>query len=185
MADISFIPQEYRGGFGIKTIFSKIAILILGLSLLALAVYGGFFLFNKSLKTQLGEIQNQIEELNKKRDSDFEKKVVSLEKGLDGLKIILKNHVYWSNLFSDLEKLTVPSVSFSDLQGSIRADGSIDITLNGSAPSYTYLAKQMVGFGQEKLVSNIEVNGIKLGTEGGVMFALNINFLKDTLLLKQ
>ena len=182
MADISLIPKEYKAGFSFKTIFSKIGTFAAVLVLLGLLVYGGLFLYNKSLKVNLEDLQNQAEELNKKRDVDFEKKVILLEKALGNLKIVLKNHLYWSNLFSELGQLTVPQVSFSDFRGTIESDGSITLSLKGSVPGYTYLAKQMVSFGQEKLVSNIEASGINLGTQGGIEFTLNVNFLKDILL---
>lgn len=182
MADISLIPKEYKAGFNLRTIFSKTRSFVTVLILLSLLVYGGLFLYGKSLGANLEDLQNQAEELNKKRDVDFEKKVILLEKALGNLKIILKNHLYWSNLFSELGQLTVPQVSFLDFRGTIENDGSITLSLKGSIPGYTYLAKQMVSFGQEKLVSNIEVSGINLGTQGGIEFTLNINFLKDILL---
>ena len=182
MADISLIPKEYKAGLSFKTIFSKIGTFTAVLVLLSLLIYGGLFLYNKSLNVNLEDLQNQAEELNKKRDVDFEKRVILLEKALGNLKIILKNHLYWSNLFSKLGQLTVPQASFSDFRGTIESDGSISLSLKGSVPGYTYLAKQMVSLGQEKSVSNIEVSGINLGTEGGLEFMLNINFLKDILL---
>lgn len=177
--DISLIPKEYKEGFNLGAFVSKIGFYIAGLIALSLLVYGGLFFYGNSLKAQLREAQNQIEGLNKQRDMDFEKKVVSLEKSLNSLKAILNNHSYWSNVFSELGKLTIPQVSFSDFSGTMGKDGSIDVSLSGSAGGYTYLAKQMVSFGQEKLVHSIEVSGITLNTAGGIDFSLKVNFLKD------
>jgi len=182
MADISLIPKKYKAGFSFKTIFSKIGVFMTVLVLLSLLIYGGLFFYGKSLKVNLEDLKIQAEELNKKRDVDFEKEVILLEKALGNLKIVLKNHLYWSNLFSKLEQLTVPQLSFSDFRGTIESDGSISLSLEGNVPGYTYLAKQMVSLGQEELVSNIEVSSINLGTKGGIEFVLNINFLKDILL---
>ena len=76
----------------------------------------------------------------------------------------------------------MPQVDFTDFSATTKTDGSVSLTLSGSAAGYTYLAKQMVSFGQEKLISNIEVSGITLGTEGGIEFRLSVNFLKDVLI---
>ncbi len=180
--DISLIPRDYKEGFSFGNILSKMGFFIAGLVVLSLLVYGGLFLYSKSLNSKLNQAISQIEEINKKRDTDFEKKVVSLEKALRTLKILLKEHLYWSGLFSKFEKLTVPQVDFTDFSATTKTDGSVSLTLSGSAAGYTYLAKQMVSFGQEKLISNIEVSGITLGTEGGIEFRLSVNFLKDVLI---
>lgn len=183
MADISLIPKEYeKRKFGFGKIFSKMGFFIPGLVVLSLLVYGGLSLYNRSLVNQLEKIQSQIVEVEKQRDIDFEKKAISLEKTLNSLKIVLKNQLYWSNLFSKLGELTVPKVSFSNFAGRVEKDDSVGVNLSGNAAGYTYLAKQMVSFSQEKSVSNVETSGITLGTEGGIEFVLNINFLKDILL---
>lgn len=183
--NISLIPKDYKEeGFNFGAIFSKMGVFIVGLVILSLLVYGGLFFYAKSLTSKLNETVSKIEEINKKRDTDFEGKVVSLERALKTLKILLKDHLYWSNLFLKFEKLVVPQVSFADFSATTVKDGSVSLILQGNASSYTYLAKQMVSFSQEKLISNMEVSGITLGTEGGIEFNLNINFLKDVLIVK-
>ena len=80
--DISLIPRDYKEGFSFGNILSKMGFFIAGLVVLSLLVYGGLFLYSKSLNSKLNQAISQIEEINKKRDTDFEKKVVSLEKAL-------------------------------------------------------------------------------------------------------
>lgn len=181
--DISLIPEEYKEekiGFGL--ILSKLGILVIVLVILSLLTYGGLSFYNKSLSNQLEEIQNQVVELDKQRDKDFEKEMESLSRALKNLKTIFKNHFYWSNLFSKLKELTVPLVSFSNFSGQLTEDNIVRIILSGKTAGYTYLAKQMVSFSEEKLISDIKVSGIALGTQGGIEFSLDINFLKEILL---
>ncbi len=182
MADITLIPKDYKEKVEGKTIFSKIAILAFVLLILGLLVYGGLFFLKESLDSQLVDLRGQIEKLDGQKDKEFEGKVISLEKALKSLKTILNNHFYWSSLVSKLESLVVPQITFSSLDGKSLEDGSISLVLKGSAPGYTYLAKQMVSFSQDDLVSNVKASGITLGTEGGIEFTLDINFLKDILL---
>ena len=181
--DIGLIPKGYgKEKVGFKTIFSKIGILLIGLLVLSLIVYGGLFYYNKSLTEKLSELQTQTEEINRQRDTEFEEKVISLEAALNSLKKILKNHVYWSNVFSKFESLTLPQVSFSNFNANLKDDGSVGLTISGNTSGYTYLAKQMVSFSQDELVSNIELSGINLGTEGGIGFGLSVDFLGEILL---
>lgn len=181
--DVGLIPKSYgKEKVGFKTIFSKIGILFIGLLVISLATYGGLFYYNKSLSNNLLELQLQTEEINKQRDTEFEKKVISLEATLRNLKTILKNHLYWSQIFSKFEELVIPQAGFSSLNVSLKDDGFVNLVLVGSTSGYTYLAKQMVSFSQYELVSDIEISGIRLGTEGGVEFGLNVNFLEDILL---
>jgi hypothetical protein len=181
--DVGLIPKGYgKEKVGFKTIFSKIGILLVGLLVLSLIIYGGLFYYNKSLTEKLSELQTQTEEINRQRDTEFEEKVISLEAALNSLSKILKNHVYWSNVFSKFESLALPQVSFSNFNAGLENDGSVKLTLSGNTSGYTYLAKQMVSFSQDELVSNIELSGINLGTEGGIGFGLNVTFLRDILL---
>jgi len=181
MSEISLIPKNYKGKTELGTIFSKIGILILVLVIISLSVYAGLFFYEKSLNKQVEKIQSQIEEINKQRDIEFEKETISLEKNLKELKIILKNHLYWSNIFSKIENLVVPQVIFSKLEGDTKSDGSADLTLEGKTLGYTYLAKQMVSFSQDDMVSNVEVSKINVADQGGIEFNLNINFIKNIL----
>ena len=185
MTDISLIPKDYKkekANFSLKFIFSKIGILAVALVILSLLTYGGLSFYSKSLNNKLNTIQDQLKNLNDQRDSKFEKEVGAIDEALKNLKIILANHLYWSNLFSGFEDIIVPKVSFSGFNGNLEQDGSVNLVLDGKTAGYTYLAKQMISFSQNKLVSHVDVSEISLGTEGGIQFGLNIKFLKDILL---
>ncbi len=179
--EISLIPKEYKGKTGFGAIFSKAGIFIVVLLVFAILVYAGLFYYNRSLNDQYNEFQKALDDLNTKRDVAFEKEVISLEKTLKNLKTALRGHVYWSALFAKFEKLTVPQISFSKLSAGLQNDGSPYLTLNGRASNYSSLAKQMAAFANDPLVSDVKISGINLGTEGGIDFSLNINFLKDIL----
>ena len=96
----------------------------------------------------------------------------------------MKKHFYWSDFVSKFESLIVPQVTFSNFNGKSLENGPVDLTLDGIAAGYTYLAKQMTSFIQNDSVSNVEVTKITLGDKGGIEFTLNINFKKGILLLK-
>lgn len=183
MPEISLIPRDHKKEkVGLESILSKAGILVIILIILSLLIYGGLFFHNRSLDNQLYELQAQVNEIDGQRDKKFEKEVISLERALKTLKTILRNHFFWSNLFSKLGNLAVPQVSLSDFKGSIEKDGSISLLLNGKSSGYTYLAKQMVSLNQEDLISEINLSEINLGTEGGIEFGLTTKFSRDILL---
>ncbi len=183
MPDISLIPKSYKEKeINIASILSRMGIFVIILIIISVLAYGALLFYRKSLDIQLQEVQNQVEEINKQRDENFEKEVLSLERVLKNLKVILKNHFYWSSLFSKIENLSLLQVNFLDFKGMLNEDDSVALILSGRVPGYTYLAKQMVAFGQDELVSDVKVSEITLGTQGGINFTLNINFLKDALL---
>ncbi len=181
--DISLIPTEYGKGKGIsQALFSKWGILGIVLVVLSLAVYGGLVFYNKSLKQDLIPLKDRVEELNQQRDKQFEERVKTLDNSLKDLKIILENHIYWSNLFSIISQLTVPQVSFSTLNSNTKSkDNYVSISVAGKTTGYTYLAKQIRSFEQSQLISNVKVGGISLGTAGGIEFLMTINFKEDIL----
>ena len=182
MADISLIPKDYKTKTKIKLTFSKAGIFIGGLIILSLLFYGGLLIYNGFLNKQFEQVQTQIEEANKQRDLEFEEEAVLLDKSLKGLKEILKNHLYWSNLLSKIENLTLSQVNFSKFSGQLNKNNSVDLIFSGKAPGYSLLAKQMVSFNEDGSVSSLDVSELSLGTKGGIEFELNINLPKDILL---
>ena len=181
--EISLIPGEYKGKKRIiSTLISKWSVLVIILIMLSLLIYGGLIFYKKELEKDLSSFQDVVDELNKKRDKDFEERAMSLDGALKDLKVILKNHVYWSDLFSKLETLTVPEVVFSEFDSALEKDGSIKTELKGQTAGYTYLAKQIRSFEQEQVISGVEIEKISLGTEGGIEFNMTVIFEKDVLL---
>jgi len=181
MADVSLIPKDYKQKSSLKAIFSKIGILIIVLLILSVGAYLGLYFYNDSLNAQLQDLKSQVEEVNKERDVEFEKKVLSLESAMLIFENIFENHNYWSNIFSKLETLTIPQVIYFDFDGIISKNGSVDLSFDGRTTGYTYLAKQMVSFLDDPMVTNLELTGLSLGSEGGIEFGLNVNLLKDVL----
>lgn len=182
MTEISLIPKAQKEKTGAESIFSKLGIIVLILFVASILIYGGLFFYNKSLESNLYELQQEIKIVDEQRDIEFEKELIPLEKTLKDLKTILKDHLFWSDLLIKFEGLVVPQVTFLDFSGGLDESGSINLDLNGRTLAYTYLAKQMVSFANENLISDVELSVIKLGTEGGIEFEISINFKKDILL---
>ena len=185
MVDINLIPREYRERKeGLKGFFSKITIVILLLFFLSLLFYGGLLLYKNKLNKNLESIVSELELLNGKRDPATEQAMVNLDKRIMILKNLFEEHFYYSAVFEKLEELTIPEVYFSSAKAEFSGN-SLGISLLGNAPSYTNLARQILSFQEDSLVSKVKVSGIALDDKGGLKFNLLIDFHKDILLKEQ
>ena len=178
MADeISLIPKDYRKrGIKIKTaLFSSAGILVIILIIISILIYGGLTLYKFSLNKQITEIKKQAQGLDQKRDIKFEGSVISLEKTIDNLKTLFDNHIYWSNVFPKIESLAIPEVTFSEFNGRIEGN-SVKIIISGATNNYSDLAKQMVSFSNDPMVSKVDVSGLRIiGKKIGFELTLSLS----------
>ena len=182
--DINLIPKEYRRrGLNIEGLFSKAGIIVIGLLILSLLIYGGLLIYCKNIEKRTDDIIKQITDLESKRDFTIENTIDKTGTKLDLVEDAFKNHLYWSQFFAEIEKNTANTVYFSDSKFSI-ADNRISAILTGKATSYSDIARQMVSFKEDPALEQIEISAISAGEEGGVSFNLALVFSKSILLKK-
>lgn len=69
---------------------------------------------------------------------------------------VMRNHPYWEEFFQTLESLTLPSVTFTNLN----ADRGGSVTLTGQTDRYEQVSDQFRIFQTSKMISSVEVSGI-------------------------
>jgi len=174
MAEINLVPIEYRQRKERwKKVFSKTTFIVLFFLVLSLLVYGGLLIYAKRLTANLETIKTEISLLAEKRVPEEEKAVVDFDTRLSVLKDVFKNHTYWSNFFTALEKMTIPEAYFSDAKFTL-ASKDLTVTLTATTKTYTTLAQQMTVFQDDPRVSKVLVSGISLSEEGGINFTLTL-----------
>lgn len=184
MEEINLIPKEYKGkGMGLSDIFSKTGGIVLALLILSLLIFGGLLFYKNKIKANLDNINQEIINLEAKRNSESELAIYYADKKLNLVESLFKGHFYWSQLFIKIQELAVPEVYFSDFKSTF-LNGQLEATLNGNARTYTALAKQMVGFKEDSLVEKISLRDTSLSEAGGINFGLSIIFKKDILTSK-
>ena len=186
MADINLIPTEYRQKrAGLKAIFSKTVGIILVLLILSLLIYGGLFIYKKTLTQKINDLNKSISELESKRDSKLENAIYKADKKLKSVENLFKSHLYWSDVFAKIEKLVVSSVYFTEMKINI-TDNTINLDLSGTSKNYTDLAQQMISFkeDEDKLIEKVELSDIKPNDIEGIDFTLSI-LVSEKILINQ
>lgn len=84
--------------------------------------------------------------------------IVKLRERYEHIKLLLAQHVYWSNFFIKLEKYTLPDVYYTSF--SVKSDPGARITLNSRALSVESVARQLEIFNQaDDFLVEARING--------------------------
>lgn len=172
--DIELIPKEIR-----KEYKPKKQLFILGASIFffLLVFLGGFInvrLYQKSKEKELKDVQNKlkttVQEIdNLKTEKD---KALVLQKELGEIKNLLERHIYWTKLFSILERLTIDTVNYNSIAGS--NDGRVKLSAQGEG--YLSVARQLLAFQETKEVKEVEIKGASKDEEGKISFKIELIF---------
>ena len=155
-------------------------ILFVGIFLFLLLGYGGLSGYKSYLNGNLENLDAQINEIFQSRDIPLEQKIEKLANQISRLNIILEKHFYWSNLFSNLEKLALTQAYFRTFKGEISANGEGILNINIRVPDYSKAAAQIKILEQNSYFKNVDVGSISTD-DGFVNFLANITF--DPILL--
>lgn len=153
-------PEEEKpkSKFGLPVALMVIAVVIVG---------GGFlvlFLLSRNLTTQQTSLNNNLKTLNIEQESlqPVEEKAKVLQAQLNSLQDILDNHLCWSDIFSDLEGMTIKKAFFKSLTGE---SSNRTLVLSAQTETYATLAEQLTVFDDSPLVDSYTISGATLTTE--------------------
>ncbi len=149
--------------------------------ILFLAVWGGLYLFRRSLESSAANWRDQINSLENELRPDLLNQLIVLSTRLSAARDIISNHVFSSNTLVLLERDTHPQVAFSSFQYS--ADGR-KIDLAAKAASYSVVADQVTMIEADPQVESVNFGGLRLDDKGLVDFKLSIVFKSSLLRLR-
>ena len=191
--DIKIMPEKYKRqpeitegnkspfiGF-LSRLFSQTKFLLflaIGFLILVILICFGLWGYQKSLIEEKTNLENQLAELNNKRNLELEADFMDLKNGIEDLKKILKNRLYSSQIFEMLEELTLPQVRFANLDADF---SQAKLKLEIEAADYTTLAKQVFVFKEDKRIKEISLSGVELSETGRVNSAFDIKIKLDFL----
>lgn len=130
---------------------------------------------NAALSESNKKLQEQIKNAQKNNQTIQETK-----KNIDRVSNLLSQHVYWTNLFKTIERLTIKDVKYSNFSGNTSGVYSFDATTS----SFNVLAEQVDFMKASEQVKSVNVNGgtfnrSKDDDKGYVQFTLNISINPD------
>lgn len=195
--DIKLLPKEYQAGPTVSRGFKLPALkfsrpkfdffkpetnlwlfLAVGLLILSILIYLGLVIYKSSLQRAEIILADQIKEKESKRDLEFEKGLIKLEKNIQDVKKLLEIHIYPSRLFKMLEELTLVKVQWTQFGADLSES---KISPRGKAYTYSDLAKQIVVLENDPRIQKVETSRIVLGETGGVDFNMVLKFVPELL----
>lgn len=122
---------------------------------------------------RVNDLNNRMAVYGLSQQKMDEKKVLDYKKKIDDFSLIISNHKISSNMFSFIEKNTLPDVWFSDFDMS---QSSNEIKLSGEAKNMETLSRQIQVFERNQdYVKNINILNFQTEPSGKINFILNFS----------
>lgn len=180
-ADLQLLPERRKSieihtpGQNKPLVFSIILAVIVG------AVYGALYFYKSSLLSTAQSIDNELAALEQRRDKPTEEKLLLLNKKLAVVGPLLSGHVYWSEAFARIQRLTQPQVQFKTLSA-----GTSDkkLIFKANAPNYMTVARQIAAFLSDGSIADITLDKVATLPSNKVEFNMSMIFDPKTFLAK-
>lgn len=147
-----------------------------------LAIYGGLVFYTGSLTNQLNAIESQLVVLEKSRDKTGEEVLLNLQAKIQVVKLIVANHISWSDGLKRIQNLINPQVQLTNLNGSVDK-GAYNFT--AIAPNFSTVAKQIAGFYSDNTVKDLILGRVSSLTAGKLKFDIQVIFDVDRALRRR
>lgn len=173
VAQGSFIPKQSLAAAGRSSgvgLFLLLALLVFVMSLLAA---GGSFAYEQFLNKRIADKDAQLRLAEGAFNATTIQDLVRMDQRLTQAQTLLGKHVAPSALFYFLSTITLERVQLTSMDLVVQPDGSADITLSGSADSFSTVALQSDKIGGSKLLRDVIFSGINVTESGRVNFAVN------------
>lgn len=140
---------------------------------LILGIYFGLMLYNGSVLSSIGQVDEQLATLEKSRDKKLEQKLLGLKAQLAVVNPLINSRLFWSQGFIKIQNLVQPQVQFQTL--------SVDsltgkITFRATAANYTTVAKQIAAFYADDSITDIILNKASNLPTGRIDFTMQLSF---------
>lgn len=140
---------------------------------LSILIYFGLaFGYSGYLESQITTKNEEIKELTKKISPESQNIFVDFYSRLSNYKGIFDEHIYNAKIFPTLEKVTAPSVYYTNVDLDV---ASRTMVLSGSASDFESLSRQLYLYDQDPLIEIYILNQSRM-VEGLVNFRVTLIF---------
>ena len=175
--DIQLLP-ETRKEIRVKTRGgNKELIIAVGFFALVMAGYFAIFTYKESRLGALALLDLEFQNVEKARDKELEKNLLSLEQQLQVVNPILAGHIFWTKGLGTFESLINPQVRVKSLN--LTTD---KISLQAVAASYIVVARQVAALFSEESFTLVNLGKVSLLQTDELEFSIELTFDKDKLL---
>ena len=137
---------------------------------------GGIFLYDRLLTATLQSKKDTLERNLSAFEPATIKEIQRLDKRLRSTKAIINEHVALSNVFTILERSTLPTVQFLNFEYVADGEGGLPfLSMEGIARSYGSVVNQSDTFNTTKGLLQPVFTDINLDQDGNVTFAFDAN----------
>lgn len=166
----SFIPKRPVSSEPVAPVVHSRAVGILSLIatvvVIATAVsYAGVYLYGRQLTAKQSAAEQSIDEARKGIGTDFLNDMKRLDARIEGVKLLVRNHITVSPIFAALQETTLRSVQYKSFSYVLAPDPEtkvdmVQVTLTGTAKNYATIALQSDAFAENTLIKNPVFSGL-------------------------
>jgi hypothetical protein len=159
-------PASHNRSVGLLTLVTVVIVVATALS------FVGVYLYGQKLKVQNVKLEQSLNTARDGLGSEFITDMKRLSARIDGVKVLLKNHVVVSPIFEALQATTLRSVQYKSFSYGFTNDPVtkaqvVEVTLAGSAKSYSTIALQSDAFAKNPLIRNPVFSGLTIDDKTG------------------
>ncbi|MEK7636060.1 MAG: hypothetical protein AAB405_03150 [Patescibacteria group bacterium] len=152
----------------------RIFVLMLIILVLSISAYLGInFGFNNYLNSQIEDLDQQLASLNQAINESSKNQLVGVYSQFVNVKQLLNNRKTTSNFFAFIEQNTYSTVSFNSLKADIN---SMEIAIDGAAPDYNTLTKQVALFEKSALVEKVFLENVQIRESSKIKGVMEVKF---------
>ena len=146
-------PKQSSRVVGLLSLFAVVV------AITTVVAFIGVYLYGKQLESQKVSVQKSINDAKNGIGTEFLADMKRLNARIDGVKLLLANHVVVSPIFTALQDTTLRSVQYKSFGYALVVDPTtkvpmVQVTLTGSAKSYATIALQSDAFTESALIKN-------------------------------
>ncbi len=147
------------------------AIVIFGLTVFAyVGLKAGY---ETSLNAQSKAIDTQISQLGQQVSNEDRDRFITFYSQIANLQKVLQSHPFSSNIFTFLERSSLPTLYFTEATGKV-SDGTLN--LKGIADTFDTVAAQVGIFQKQPEIATVLLSSVDL-QPGSVSFSIDLKFI--------
>lgn len=143
---------------------------------LVLAVFLSYFILGNYIKNAaltLKDLEGTISKEKTSAERTLEKEVFGYQKKITDFSQLIGTHLFTSNTFTFLEKVSHPQVWF--VQFNLDSEKKRAV-LTGQADNFQALGQQLLILKEKPEIQNFDLSNISIGRKGKVDFVLELSF---------